>query len=384
MRILYQPTQGNPTGWKQVDSSAWAGLNSFTCHALCIQGVTIDGFDHYSVEPIEPGVVRAVVWNDDEDDWPEGQKWAREIYFRHLAPDADPRFGGAINTNQTQVIYAQAGIKPILEAAYSGNSRIEIKDWTDFDTNRANPMQGQWVTDAQHAAHQDKQSVEGWRTWTEGIDPAELDAQGRVRVQRARGRYERPKGTRTYYHNATDLSIPAYTAANSNALAATPAGATTEDSGNVGGTGALVWAAATPSNEPDSSAWPTTGTYRYQIDCVAAGVDLTFGLLTQGTGNNGGFARLNAALDTELQLFTQSQSAFSGSGLHLATVTDPAWSSGSSTDRFAVKVAAIRVSGHGNQTMNLQVGESDDFADGPWAAAPAAVADNSVLFGTNF
>lgn len=97
MRILYQPTQGNPTGWKQVDSSGWAGLSSFICHALCVQGVVIDGFDHYSVEPVEAGIVKVIVWNDDEDDWPVGQRWAREICFRHLAPDPDPRFGGAFN-----------------------------------------------------------------------------------------------------------------------------------------------------------------------------------------------------------------------------------------------------------------------------------------------
>jgi len=383
MRILYQPTQGNPTGWKQVDSSGWAGLSSFICHALCVQGVVIDGFDHYSVEPVEAGIVKVIVWNDDEDDWPVGQRWAREICFRHLAPDPDPRFGGAFNTCQTHVIYAEAGIRPTLESAYGGNSKIEFKDWSEFDPNRSNPMEGQWVTDAQHAAFQRQQTVEGWRTWTEGVDPSELDARGRVKIQRAIGRYEKPKGTRTYYHNATDLSIPAYTPDNANALGLTAAGAANENSGNVNQNGSLVWAAASPANEPSSAAWPTTGTYRYQIDCVAAGVDLTYGLLTQGA-NNGGFARLNSALASELQLFVQSQSAFFGSGLFLATVTNPAWSAGASSDRFAIKVAAVRVTGHGSQIMTLQLGETDDFADGPWSAAPPPALTNGLFFGTHF
>jgi len=383
MRILYQPTQGNPTGWNQVDSSGWAGLSSFTCHALCVQGVVIDGFDHYSVEPVEAGVVKVIVWNDDLDDWPVGQRWAREICFRHLAVDPDPRFGGALNTCQTHVIYAEAAIRPTLEAAYAGNSKVEFKDWSEFDPNRSNPMEGQWVTDAQHAAYQKKQTVHGWRTWTEGIDPAELDASGRVKIQRAIGRYERPKGTRTYYHNATDLSIPAYSADNSNALGLTAAGATNENSGNVGSGGSLVWAAATPANEPNSAAWPTTGVYRYQIDCVASGVDLTYGLLAQGS-NNGGFARLDSTLTTELQRISQSQSAFFGSGLFLATVTNPAWTAGAASNRFAVKVAAVRVTGHGNQTMTLQLGETDDFADGPWSAAPPPALTNTVFFGTHF
>jgi len=382
MRILYQPTRGNPTGWNQVDSSGWAGLGSFTCHALCVQGLVIDGADHYSVEPVEPGVVKVVVWCDDPDDWPPGQRWAREICFRHLAPEADPRFGGALNTCQTHVLYAETGIKPALEAAYAGNPKVEIKNWSDFDPNRSNPMEGQWVSDAQHAAHQRKQTVQGWRTWTEGIDPSELDANGRVKVQRAIGRYERPKGTRTYYHNATDLSIPVYTADNSNALGLTAAGSTNENSGNVGAGSSLVWVAASPANEPSSAAWPTTGTYRYQIDCVAAGVDLTYGLLAQGS-SNGGFARINSALDTELQRIVQSQSAFFGSGLFLATITNPAWSAGSASDRFAIKVAAVRVTGHGTQTMTLQLGEADDFTDGPWTA-PVVQSTNATFFGSNF
>lgn len=380
MRILYQPTRANPTGWEQIDSSGWAGLESFTCHALCVQGVIIDGADHYSVEPVEPGIVRVVVWNDDLEDWPVGERWAREVYFRHLAPDQDPRLGGAVNTNQTHVVYAEGVARAALEAAYLGSSRVVVKDWIDFDPRRANPMDGQWVSDAQHAAHQKRQAVHGWRTWTEGLDSSELDARGRVKIQRAVGRYVRPAGTRTYYHNGTDLSIPAYSALHENTLGLTATGSANEDAPIAQG-GELAWVAATPANEPSSGAWPTTGTYRYQIDCIAAGVDLTFGLLTQA-GYTGGFVRINSALDTELQLIAQSQSAFSGSGLHLATITDPAWSGGSASDRFAIKIAGVRVIGHGNQIMTLQLGEADDYADGPW---PEAVfAENATFFGSNF
>jgi len=381
MRILYQPTQANPTGWKQVDSSGWAGLGPFTCHALCVQGVVLDGADHYAVEPVEPGVVRVVLWNDDLEDWPVGQRWAREVYFRYLASDPDPRLGGALNTNQSHVLYVEDGIKATLQAAYAGNSKVVLKDWVDFDPNRANPMDGRWVSDGHHAAHCAKQTIHGWRTWTEGLDPSELDAQGRVKCQRALGRFIVPKGTRTYYHNGTDLAIPAYIALNENALGLTAAGSANENASIAQG-GELAWAAATPANEPNSAAWPTTGTYRYQIDCVAAGVDLTFGLLTQA-GYTGGFARINSALDTELQRIEQAQSAFSGSGLHLATITNPAWSGGSASDRFAIKIAGVRVIGHGNQTITLQLGEADDYADGPWPEG-GVVAENATFFGSNF
>lgn len=384
MRVLYQPTQDSPADWEQTDESLWARLNSFTCHALCVQGVTFDGADYYSVESVSSGVIRVVVWYD-SDDWVAGQRWARVWTFSHLAPDPDPRFGGALRPQHIQTIYAEAGIRSILEAAYGNNPAITFQDWSAFDPNRTNPMAGRWVTDEQHADQCNCQSVQGWRTWTEGLDPFELDANGRVRNQRKMGRYEVPRGTRTYYHNGTNLSIPVYSVAvdNENELGLSPAGVATEMVGGIGPNGLFAWAAATPSGEPNSAAWPTTGVYRYQLDVTAVGADLTFGLLTQGTGNDGGFARLDSGMNNELQLIVQDQSAFSGPATHLASITDPAWTAGASSDRFAVKICAFRPSGHGNQTMTLELGESDDFADGPWAAAPP-VTDNATFFGANF
>lgn len=115
---------------------------------------------------------------------------------------------------------------------------------------------------------------------------------------------------------------------------------------------------------------------------ISAGVDLTFGLLTQGT-SLGRFARINSAGDTNLQTFVQSQAAFFSSGLHIATIVNPAWTSGSSADRFGFTVAAVRVTGHGTQTMTLQVGESDDFTDGPWPAFVPPLR-NATFFGSHF
>lgn len=370
MRVLFQPTEQTPQDWQSVDSSAWSSLNDFTCHALCVQGVTFDGADHYSVEHVGDGSVRVVVWYDDPGDWPRGQRWARVMTLHPLAVDADPRMGGAINTNQAQTIYAEPGIKKILDAAYAGNPKVTVMSWGRFDDRRSNPMRGQWVSDPQHEAQQLKQSVHGWREWAEHLDASELDARGHLLDQRAQGRYEVPKGTRTYYHNATNLATGAHSADHENELGLTAAGASSEQSGNVGTGGALVWAATTPSNEPNSSAWPTTGVYRYQLDVTAAGVDLNFGLLTLN-GNTGHFARMNSGLTADQESFAQDESAFSGSGLHLATKTNPAWTSGNASDRFEALVAAQKVVGHGNQKMTLQLGETDDFADGPWAAAAA-------------
>ena len=382
MRICYQPTQDSPSDWEQTEADAWVGLSSFTCHALCVQGVTFDGADHYSVEPVSPGVVRVIVWYDDATDWPPGQRWAREWTFKHLCQDPDPRYGGAVRPQHSQTIYAEDSIRPVLEAAYGTNPSIQFKNWAAFNTNRANPMSGAWVTDQQHADQQACQSIQGWRTWTEGLGPNELDKSGCVKVQRRMARFKIPKGTRTYYNNNTATTTPV-TADFENELGLVAGGAALQTSGGIGGNGSQVWSTATPSNEPSSAAWPTTGEYRYQLDTTAAGVDLTFGLLTQGN-DNGHFSRINSAASSELQTIEQDEGAFFGSGLHLATITDPAWSAGASGDRFGFVVAAVRVTGHGNQTITLQVGESDDFADGPWSAAPAAPGENAAFFGSNF
>lgn len=381
MRVLYQPTQDSPSDWHQTEASEWAGLDAFTCHALCVQGVTFDGADYYSVETVDACTIRVVVWHDSAD-WPAGQRWARVWTFCHLAPDPDPRFGGAIRPQHSQVIYAESGIRTILEAAYGSNPAITFQDWSAFDPNRVNPMPGSWVPEEQHEAQCDCQSVQGWRTWTEGLDDFELDAHGCVRNQRKMGRYKVPQGTRTYYNNNTSATTP-HVADFQNLLGGSPGGAATQTTGGIGGNGRDCWSAVTSASEPDSAAWPTTGEYRYQLDVTAAGADLTFGLLNQGN-QNGHFARINAAASSDLQTIVQDEAAFSGSGLHLATITDPAWTAGASTDRFGFLVAAVRTTGHGNQTMTIQVGETDDFTDGPWAAAPAGPTENAPYFGTNF
>jgi len=290
--------------------------------------------------------------------------------------------GGAINTHQTQTIYAESGILGVLQAAYAGNPKVEIKAWTDFNANRVHPLDGQWVADGLHAAHQSIRAIRGWREWTEGLDVSELDQDGRVKPQRAQGRYEVPKGTRTYYHNNVALATTVHIATSEFQLGKTASGAAT-DTVAVHQNGVHAWVATSPANEPNSAAWPTSGVYRYQIDVTLAGADLTFGLLSQG-GEPGHFARVDSGLTTEHESFTQDEAAFSGSGLHLATVTDPAWTSGSATDRFEISIAGVRTAGHGTQDLTLQLGESDDFADGPWPAPVPPPPADALWFGGAF
>jgi len=385
MRVLYQPTQDTPADWLECDSSDWAsGVvgGNFPLHALCVQGVVFEGADHYSVEPAGAGVLRVTVWYDDPTDWPPGYRWAREFTLRHLAPSADPRLGGAIDTHHMQTVYADTEMLSVFRAAYQGNPTVQVRPWSAFPRRLRPELKGRWVSDEHHDAHQAARSVRGWREWTEGLDPSELDENGRVKPQRSQGRWIKPKGTQTFYHNLDDLSIGAYAAENENALGLTATGVGTETFGAVKDQGTLVWAAASPTGRPGESAWPTTGTYRYQIDCTAVGADCSFGLLTQG-GAVGEFGRVSGDLSTRLQGIAQDQSAFTGSGWHMASITDPAWTSGGVNDRFVVAVGAVRIAGHAAQSITLQLGETDDYADGPWPEFVAAT-DNAVFFGCNF
>jgi hypothetical protein len=382
MRVLYQPTQDAPADWLECDSADWPNVVSqnFPLHALCVQGVVFEGADHYSVESAGVGIIRVTVWYDDPKDWPPGYRWAREFVLQHLTPDAN--LGGAINTRHTQVVYAEPEMFLVLQAAYARNPTVTVRPWAAFSRRVRPELKGKWVSDEHHEAHQDIRVVRGWREWTEGLDPSELDESGRLKSQRLQGRWIKPKGTQTFYHNLDDLSIGAYAAEFENQLGLTATGVGTETYDSIKDTGTLVWAAASPAGRPGESAWPTTGTYRYQIDATAVGADCSFGLLTQG-GAVGEFGRVSGDLSTRLQGIAQSQAAFTGSGWHVASITDPAWTSGGVNDRFVVAVAAVRIAGHAAQSLTLQLGETDDYTDGPWPEYVAAT-DNAVFFGTNF
>lgn len=381
MRILYQPTLATPVDWIEIDSSAWVGMPAFTCHALCVQGVVFEGADLYAVEEIGAGV-RVVVIHEDPGDWPVGQRWAREWFFTPYRRHPDPRFGGAITPEQAQVMYVEGSRLADFRSFYG--DAADIRPFNALRRQGLRTMRGQWVTEAHHEAHRGARTVRGWREWTEGLDASELDARGHVKDQRAQGRYEIPKGTRTYYHNAVasadgPIAAPSF----NNQLGLTPAGAANQTETNVNQNGALCWEATTVGPEPDASAWPTTGEYRAQLDAISVGADIAFGLLTAGNAN-GYFGRVDSTNATLLESIAQDQAAFIGAGLKLASITNPAWTPGSQSDRFQIAIAAFRTSGHGNQAITLQLGEADDFVDGPWPSAPAASADNAVFFGANF
>lgn len=378
MRVLYQPTQDTPGDWQEVDSRDWKNLPSMNAHALCVQGLVFEGADKYAVRNLPSGGIKVFVWHDDPDDWPAGQRWARVVTVPLLG--ADPDLGGAINVLATHVIYAEGGIRPAFDAAYATNPKVTVRDWSDFVPPQARTLEGAWVTDEAHMAHCMCRTPRGWREWTDGLAPELVDEHGCVIQQRVNVNHLPPDGTRTYYVDPTAGPILETADFNDSALLS-PTGSTNQSSG-VNQAGSTVLTAVTPAGEPDSAAWPTTGVYRYQIDIISAGADLTYGLLSQG-GNPGYFGRVNAAGTTALQTIAQDQAAFVGAGLNIASITNPAWTAGADTDRFGIALASVRIAGHGGQTLTMQTGELDDFTDGPWPAAVVAT-ENAAFFGMNF
>jgi len=382
--VLVQYAASVPGDWKEIDSAQWnaepkrpipAGGESPDppgyVNAINIGGEVWQGFDHYRIEDIadaEQGAgVRLTAWDTDAEDYPAGRRHARQaIYFDH-APD--PQMNGAITARSAHTVWAEPDIFAEMAPFYPGGSGTDLIEVGDLGTDWPAPADddatrhGLILTDPDFAAHAAALSVQGWRSarWCAHLAADELKADGTLKSQREQGRYVPLDHTRTYYHTATPQAYPPAAADYANLLSLTTAAATSQST-TTSAAGALGWAATTPANEPASAAWPT-GTYRAQIDVVSIDVNVVVGAH---------FVRLDSALAAELEAIPQAQPAFNGTGLHLGQYLG-AWTPGAVGDRFGVKLLIDRVGGMGQQSIELELGELDDFADGDWPAAAPAV-----------
>lgn len=391
MKVLVQWARRVPTDWTEVDSAAWKTLPKKPdpvggeiidkypgwINRVCVQGVEFTS-DHYAVEHLDNGGCKVYSWSDDPEDYLPGYRNAKIIEFLPLAPDEN--FGGAYNTRQKATFYVEEEVAKNMPAKIDG---AEIKPWSEFiPPPEEITRHGIWMPQGLYEQHENKRRKCGWREWTEGLPKEEIKS-GKLRSQRAIGRYNVPDGTRTYYLNNVALATSVHSVngdADEYELGNTPAGLSTVKSQNLGGgDSVLVFVGTTTAGEPDHSQWPA-GTYRMQIDCSNVGADISYGLLTLGTAN-GHFARVNSGLTADQETKQQVEGAFTGTGLKLATTGSTTWSAGSAGDRFEILIAAQRAANHGNQNMDIDMGETDDFADGPWEAAAAY---NAPFFGHNF
>ena len=126
MKLLLQWSLANPRNWVEVDSAAWTSLPKKAIpvggetlddqpgwlHQVNVQGICLTA-DHYAVEHVSAEEINLYSWNDDEEDYPTGWKYAHVWNIKSLAPD--PSQGGAFNTRQIHTIYAQPDMKARLE-----------------------------------------------------------------------------------------------------------------------------------------------------------------------------------------------------------------------------------------------------------------------------
>lgn len=375
MKFLLQTTRANPADWEEYESSDWRALTKKVaptpqdnlddapgwCHGINVQGVVLQA-DHYHVESLPSGGVRVTIINDDPIDWPAGFRHARVWDFETVAPD--PALGDAYNTRQTQTVYSENSIKPILEK----NAPLEnttFLNWAQFTPPPSDDlMHGKQVTDAHHTKHKTNRGRRGWRTFTEGV-PAEDVQDGKVKQNKPNQKYKPNTGTRVYTASDTALANGIHVAFEELALELAPSTPGTVLINIGAGNDELGYSWVTPANEPNSAAWPT-GNYRMQLDVtVNEGNNIEYGFLTLG-GSAGHFARVNAAIAADLETKVQAEAVFTGTGLKLATTGSVSWAAGSATDRFECLLAVESTAGMGNDDFELELNEADDFVDGPW------------------
>lgn len=153
MLVAFQAATNPAQGWQWLEAEDWAGLPKRPLprnprgtdqpdeqlgwyNALCIQGLMLRG-DHYAVEPLSRGRVRATVWSDDIEDFPDGGFWALVWTFQKMRPLA--RFQGALSTDQYLTMYCDAAHFAALPAivqergiSSNGNQAEIITDWGAF------------------------------------------------------------------------------------------------------------------------------------------------------------------------------------------------------------------------------------------------------------
>lgn len=387
MKALIQWARNNPSNWEWIDTSEWSSLprkgspssgssvnaSSGWISALNIQGLVFEGADKIAVLDNPDGSVDVWLVNNDPRSWGTADRYARHVTIHPLQPDSE--LGGAVSTKMVQTIYTDSSV-------FSAQPTTTIRPWASIVMPDETLFRyGVMMNDTLFQQHQRLQTLHGWREWSEGVGSGVVDNEGRVLSQRSLGRYIVPKGTRTYYMNNQAFATGIHNGDYELELGNTPAGVSSVVSGNINANGSLVLVGTSPANEPDSTAWPT-GNYRYQLDVASVNSDITYGLLAQGTVT-GHFSRVDSGLLNDLETKSQAEAAFSFPGLRLATTGSVSWTAGNASDRFEVAVAVVRASGHGNATITFDLGETDDFADGPWPAA-TGVTENSPFFGANF
>lgn len=398
MKVLVQWARKNPKGWEELDAKDWRHLpkRPIPAHGekgaqddapghlrnVNVQGLTCEGYDHISVEPIIIGNdegVKLTTWNDDPDDYPIGERNAIVWTILPLAPD--PHLGMAINTRQSCVRYCEGERYQRLVADKPQNTTV--RPWSEFVTPaEESTRHGIWLDDSKLVEHVDKapQHEWGWMNWCEHLPDSECETETEIthhrvtrqisprrklKEQRAQGRYRQAEHTITYYQRDTARAAGWVVATNENALEKTTAASGTQTVTSGSGT-VIGWAFATPANEPGQAAWPNDF-YHIQLNVTAISTGTSVG---PNGGSSRAFVVLNSDLSSVVVGVGPDGGAATGTGLTLwatapfGTPWDP--SGEDSTSRYGHRIDVAGDS-HGD-AATLQFNTTDSYSDGPWTS----------------
>ncbi|MCK5613886.1 hypothetical protein KAR91_69125 [Candidatus Pacearchaeota archaeon] len=390
MKVLIQWSTKNPKDWEEIDSEDWPNLPSKPepkggevidddkgwINHINVQGITFSG-DHYAVEDLNDGSDGILVycWNDDDEDYSDENKYAMVWKILPLAPRED--LGGAIDTHQSKIIYAQTKMYKHFKSLMPVKNTV-LKKWSEFESPKKSLIRhGIWLSDLLYKGHKSAKKLRTWMEWTEHLPNSELDEHGFLKDQRAQGRFSKAKGSITYYQRDDARATGVHVVSNENAFERTTGVSATIDEEVLRTSDELTHVFTTPANEPNSDDWPN-GLYRFQFNVAAAEAELTYGLLTIG-GSAGHFARVDAGLTADQEIWTQDEGAFSGTGTNIASNTiNPV--AGLIDDRFECLVACANAAIHQDRTLSMTVNVAASFADGPWTAAPPAAPTGQKAF----
>ena len=381
MKLFVQWSEASARDWQEVESVAWGSqpmkpqpvggevidaTPGWPCAVNC-QGVEFIGYDHYVCESITGGGCRISTWKDDLEDAavdlvagnvpsglnPADYSAADLFYARGGEFDPVARYDGrSYNTRQRQTVYAGRALRDY-HATLGPVENTIVHPWEEFVAPAPESTRhGVWMSDALMRAHEAARTPQRWMDWA----PEPVIPQGPEHH------------SITYLLNAPDTADSDCATGPDHNNKMDEVSQTSEDLSSVfaGGTFKASFIFTTLAGDPNVANWPN-GLWRCDMNIVAAGVDITYGLLFDGA--TGGFKRVGVACST-LDSWSQDEAAFSGTGVKSATKTyDTA--AGLSSNRFQVRVHGIRAASMGNQTLTLRTNASS-FAQGPWAVAAAS------------
>ena len=153
------PSKPIPVGGEVIDATpGWV-------MAICVQGLTLSGWDHYTGDITGDGLA-VIVWNDDTAD-PEFAGFIAKVWT-FLVPKHDPLVN-LVNADQRLDVYTDTdpGRWDGQTTPGAGGGPVLVHPWADFTIPRpANRnLHGINVEDALFDAHKAGRTRHGWEEW---------------------------------------------------------------------------------------------------------------------------------------------------------------------------------------------------------------------------